>query len=422
MRKYILFLTLLSIFFPTSLLIAQNIRLDASKLQPTLGIFFSPRSGSFVEGSTFDIPILVNTKGVSVNGIEVRVIFDKNKLEIVKPSSGNSIIGVWVEPPGYDNSKGNASYVGVIPNGIVTNSGLVGTITFRAKSVGHASVSLSSNSKILLNDGLGTEAQVEAGRGEYDVIPKAPEGVKIYSDTHPFQDEWYKNNSPVISWERDPGVTGFSVVSDNSPSTVPENKINTQATSQSFEDLAGGLWYYHIKAFKNGVWGSPGQFIVRIDTSPPASFTPGVNYLLGAVTLSERALVSFFTTDNLSGVDHYEVGVIDKGQPTTVSPVFVEAESPFQVPITKSSNLHVIVRAVDKAGNIRDSAIDLVLPSFIYKFLEDNLVYVLLFIIIAGFMGLILHYLFGHHIVRHLRRAMQIVKKEELEEETKQIQ
>ncbi|MBX4200201.1 cohesin domain-containing protein [Candidatus Parcubacteria bacterium] len=392
---------------------AQTIRLDASMLQSTLEIYFSPKSGSFVEGSTFDMPILVNTKGISINGVEVRVTFDKNRLEIVKPSSGNSIIGVWIEPPGFDNTKGTASYVGVIPNGIVTNSGLVGTITFRVKSTGSALVSLTSNSKILLNDGLGTEARVELGRAQYSLIPKAPEGVRIYSDTHPFQDEWYKNNNPVISWDKDPGVEGFSAVFDNTPNTEPENKINTTDTSQSFENLADGLWYFHIKAIKAHVWSTTGHFLVRIDTSPPADFKPTVNFLLAAAALSERALVSFFTTDNLSGVDHYEIGTIDKSQPTTVSPVFVNADPPFQVPLTNSSKLHAIVRAVDKAGNIRDAGVDIEIPSLYSSFFKDNLVYILLIIILAGILGWIIHLLFGHHIVRHMRRALQIVKKEE---------
>ncbi len=112
---------------------AQSINnLDASKLLSRVNVSLSPRSGSFVEGSTFDVPILVNTKGRSINGIELTVNFDKNKLAIVRPSSSTSIIGVWVEAPSYDNTRGIARYVGVVPNGINTEAGLVGSITFQA--------------------------------------------------------------------------------------------------------------------------------------------------------------------------------------------------------------------------------------------------------------------------------------------------
>lgn len=390
----------------------QAVYVDVSKLIPRVEVSFSPRTASFIENSTFDIPILVDTRGANINGIEVRINFDRNKLEIVKPSSGLSIIGVWVEPPGYDNTRGTASYVGVIPNGITTNSGLVGTITFRAKSTGKAVVSFSATSKVLLNDGQGTEALVDFGRGEYNIMLKAPEGVRIYSETHPFPSEWYNNKNPIISWEKDSGVSGFSFVLDNKPSTIPENTINTSDTSKSFENLNDGLWYFHIKANKNGVWGTAGHFLIRIDTAPPADFTPEINYLVAALIATERAFISFFTTDNLSGINHYEVGVIDKSQPVTISPVFVQTESPFQVPLT-GGKLEAVVRAIDKAGNIRDVSVAIDLPSPISKFIQDNLVYVLFFIILVGLIALILHYLVGHHILRYLRKARELVKKEE---------
>ncbi|OHA91889.1 MAG: hypothetical protein A3J09_00045 [Candidatus Zambryskibacteria bacterium RIFCSPLOWO2_02_FULL_51_21] len=396
---------------------AQIVNLNASDLIPKIELSFSPRTGSFTEGSTFDIPILINTKGVSVNGVEIRINFDKDRLEIVKPSSGQSIIGVWVEPPSYDNTRGFANYVGIIPSGITTSSGSIGSITFRAKKTGRATLSFAASSKVLLNDGFGTEATLLLGRSEYTIISKAPEGVRVASETHPFSSEWYNNNSPILFWDKDPGVTGFSYILDDKPTTIPENTIIGNETIKAFENLEDGLWYFHVKANRNGAWGAPGHFLVRIDTTPPADFTPEVDYLLAAAIFTERALVSFFTTDNLSGIDHYEVGVIDQNQPVTVSPVFVQTESPYQVSLT-SDKLSVLVRAVDKAGNIRDVSILVGPPSLIGKFIKDNLVYILLAIILAGLIGLTFHYLVGHHIIRYLRKASELVKKEEQQTST----
>ena len=386
---------------------------DASKLLAHVGISFSPKTGSFAEGSTFEVPILLNTKGKSINGIEVRINFDKDRLSIVNQTGGTSIIGVWVEPPSYDNTRGTASYVGVVPNGIITDAGLIGTITFKAKSTGRALVSVSLASKILLNDGLGTETILDLARAEYSILAKAPEGVIIYSETHPVQSDWYNNNSPSFSWTKDPGVTGFSLEIDNKPGTVPDNIIDTEETTKSFESLADGLWYLHVKAIKNGIWGTTGQFLVRIDTAPPAEFKPEANYLVSAVILTERTLVSFFTTDNLSGIDHYEVGVIDKNQPATASPAFIEAESPFQVPLVEGGMLEVIVRAVDKAGNVRDASVDVRPPKVVGQFIKENIIYILMGIILLGFCMLILHYLFGHHIISRLRKAMRQIDRED---------
>ena len=120
--KKILCLLSIAVFFSGISVGAQTVNADASKLLARAEISLSPRSGSFVEGSTFQVPILLNTKGKSVNGIEVRVKFDKDKLAIVNPSGGVSIIGIWVEPPGYDNTKGSASYDGVVRNGVTSEA------------------------------------------------------------------------------------------------------------------------------------------------------------------------------------------------------------------------------------------------------------------------------------------------------------
>jgi hypothetical protein len=406
-RKYFFLLTCL--FFAATSASAQVVDVNASKLTAKIDVSLSPRSGSFVEGSTFQVPILLNTRGRSINGIEVRINFDKNKLTIINPSNGTSIIGVWVEPPGYDNARGTASYVGVVPNGITTEAGLIGVITFKAKTTGLASVSIASNSKILLNDGLGTAATLNLGRAEYSLLTKAPEGVKIYSETHPLEDTWYNSDYAVISWERDQQVSGFSYILDDKPGTIPDNNVDTEGTSKVFDKLEDGLWYFHIKAIKGSVWGTTGHFLLRIDTTAPAEFKPQANYLVAATILVERTLVSFFTTDNLSGIDHYEVGVIDKSQPLTTSPVFVQAESPFQVPIVSGSQLHVIVRAIDQAGNIRDESIEIKVPLVISKFIKDYLVYILLGIILMGIVALLVHYLLGHHIIRYFRLASKIM-------------
>lgn len=414
-RKISSLIFLLSFFLVNFVAQAQNVNIDASLLLTHVGVGLSPRSGSFTEGATFQVPILIDTKGASINGIEVHINYDKNKLSIVNPTGGTSIIGLWIDPPKFNNLNGTVSYIGVVPNGITTGSGLVGTITFKAIAAGSATVSVSSASRILLNDGLGTLAQVDVGRAEYSILAKAPEGVNVFSYTHPNQSDWYNNNTPVLSWVKDDGVSGFSFELDNKPNTIPDNVEDSEDTTKGFEKLNDGLWYFHIKAIKAGVWGATGHFLLRIDTTPPAHFTPETNYLVTAVILAERTLVSFFTTDNLSGVDHYEVGVIDKNQPLTDSPVFIQTESPFQLPFSKDGRLQVIVRAVDKANNVRDESIDIRMPFVITKFVQDYLVYILLGIIILGLVMLLIHYMLGYHIIRAIRRFRLILKNEKEE-------
>ena len=398
---------------------AQTINVNASRFTPQVEVYFSPRSGSFIEGSTFDVPIYLNTNGESINSVDLNLNFDNSRLSIIRPAGGVSVIGVWVEPPNYDNSRGIASYVGVIPGGINTDAGLIANVTFQAKRTGQASLSFRSNSRILLNDGLGTEANVTLGRGVYSVLPAPPEGVNIYSDTHPFQSDWYNNNSPSISWDTEESVSGFSYVLDNTPNTIPDNEIESSSTSVGYEDLQDGLWYFHIKPTRSGVWGNTGHFLTRIDTTPPAEFTPEVNYLTAAPLFVERTLISFFTTDNLSGVDHYEVGVLNKADSTTVSPSFVRAESPFQVPLQKDQKLEVIVRAIDGAGNIRDVSIDVQAPFLYQKFIKENIIYILLILIGLGILLFLLHYVWGfmRHRVGYIARHSKVFQKQKKEDQ-----
>ncbi len=402
---------LISLLFFGEIVFSQNVYIDANTLIPKTSLILSPPSGTFTEESVFDVTIILNTKGKSINGVDVKVNFDPSILSVVKPSGGKSIIGVWVEPPSFDNNKGVVSYVGVIPNGITTDSGVIGTISFKVKKIGKTSVKINSNSLIYLNDGLGTKTYVDFGIGQYDFLSKAPEGVRVYSETHPIQSNWYSNNSPVFSWEKDIGVTGFSFILDDKPNTIPDNEIDSSDTTKSYTDLSDGLNYFHIKSYKKGVWGGTGHFLVRIDTNPPADFKPSVNYVISGENSTPRALVSFFTTDTLSGIDRYEVGIVD--DKIGASPVFVQSESPFQINLGGKQKSIVIVRSFDLAGNIKDVSVSVQKPFFLTSFIKEYLVYILALIILIGLLILIFHYLFGHKILSHLRRAMKIVEEED---------
>ena len=261
------------------------------------------------------------------------------------------------------------------------------TITFKAKASGKAIVEVLSSSKILANDALGTNILSEFGRGVYTINPKPPEGVRVFSQTHPSGDRWYNNSNPILTWEQETGVTNFSLALDDKPQTIPDNIADTQDTIISYENVGDGVKYFHIKALKEGIWGSTTHFPLYIDTTPPLSFKPKIEILTAAVI--DRALVSFSTTDLLSGIDYYEVGIIDKTKSPLESPSFIETQSPYQLPAFISGNLRVIIRAVDRAGNVRDESADIDLP-FSFKTIFIILVAILLLFMI--------YYLFSHKI------------------------
>ena len=376
--RFLLLVTFFIFNFVLNIAYAETFNVDEKS---RVEVFLSPRSGSFVEGSTFEVPIFINTNGASVDSINIKINFDKDKLLITQPSSGKSIIGMWVEPPKYDNSKGTISYIGTMPGGIVTESGLIGAITFKALNYGQAVVSIDSNSKILLKDELQTKAVLDLGRAEYNLLKKLSEGVVVFSETHPSEGKWYNNNNAVVSWQVTSGVTGFSFVLDNKPFTVPDNIIDSNENTKYYENLSSGLWYFHIKSLKNNAWGTTGHFILKIDTVPPNLPTIGYNNFLASTIFAGRTFISFFATDNLSGVDHYEVGVIDRSQTITEAPVFIETESPFQVPVLENSSLKIIVRVIDKAGNESEGFIEVSSPLYFVRFITNNFLFIIIILL-----------------------------------------
>lgn len=416
MRRVLLFtLAILFLAFSGASLAhgQQTVKVDAGSLVQKATIFFSPRSGSFLEGSTFEIPVYINTHGRSVNTLDIRLKYDPKKLAILQPSGSKSIIGIWVEPPNYSNTTGTLKLTGVIPGGINTESGLITTITFKALALGNASVSVGEETEVLANDGYGTQARINFDTAVYSVVAKAPEGVRVFSETHPFQDTYYKNNNPVISWEKPVDVSGFSYEIDDKPFTVPDTTVDTEDTTLSLPKVKEGLTYFHIRAVKKGAWGGTSHFLVRVDTVPPAEFTPKVELYTESFK-STKAQLSFFTTDALSGVDHYEVAVLDKSDAEGVSPLFVEVQSPYQLPTKSSDEIRAIVRVFDAAGNVRDESLDINLnPTFMKWFMDNIIIIVLALLLLFVIIEFLLHYLFGHRILNRAVHTFQMIEAEE---------
>lgn len=387
---------------------------------PASTIFFSPPAQTVLEGATFDVGLFLNTNGGSINTMDVTVKFPPDKLTLVKPSAGDSLIQLWLQPPTYSNKDGTVHLVGVIPNGVKTKGGLITTLTFTSLVAGDAVLNVTPSSRLLANDGLGTDVKVEPGRATVTVQPKPPGEVAVISDTHPFSSQWYNNNNVTMSWEQATDTSGFSYILDNIPTTVPDDLPEATGTRRSYESVNDGQSYFHIKARRIGVWGGATHFPIRIDTHPPAQFTPTVDFLTTSYADKKsprEALISFFTTDDLSGIDHYEVAVLDLANAKDVSPVFVQSESPFTLSAAVSDKFHVIVRAVDRGGNIRDASLDVIFPTTLGFILRKNLQLLLAIGLGLLFLLILLHYLVGHHIFRFLRRIWLILRREKEKEE-----
>ncbi len=321
-------------------------------------LYFSPSSGSFFVGSTFDVSIFTNTNGEDINAVEVDLKFDPTKLQIASPTVGKSFIEIWVAQPAYSNTQGIMSFIGGSPSpGINTSAGLISTITFRVVAPGETSVIFLDSCKILRNDSDGTGILTSKSRGVYNLLLLPPEGPAVFSLTHSDANKWHKNNNPTFSWEKEGGVTDFSYSFNHEPGDIPDDVLEGSHSLVSYSDVEDGIWYFHIKAKKAEVWGGTSHFVAQIDSTAPAVFEPVVDPAVK--TAIKQPIVSFITTDAFSGIDHYEFKYIDitKDKKEKISGFFIEVVTPYCLPILEEGRYLVVVRAYDKAGNWQEGTV-----------------------------------------------------------------
>lgn len=317
----------------------------------------SPASGTFTVDSIFDVSLFLNTQSESVNAIEVHLKFPPDKLQLVSPSVGKSIIGIWTAPPEFNNQKGEVILRGGIPNGINVSTGLVTKLTFRVKSVGDATLKFLDDSKTLLNDGKGTDVLRDTSAGIYNLTLPPPAGPIVVSETHPDQSRWYSNQTVILNWSPETDVEGYSYVLNNEPIDVSDDIPEGLKRGVVYKNLSDGVHYFHIKSLRDNAWGGITNFAINIDITPPADFPVIVSP--SDRTKERKPVVEFETTDALSGIDHYELQVVPLGPAGNLGegaqPIFIEATSPYILPKLELGTYDVIVRAYDKAGNFRES-------------------------------------------------------------------
>jgi len=334
-----------------------------SQGQEGASLYITPSNSTYFVGSTFNVSIYVNTGGRDVNAVQVELQFPPDKLQVSSPTTGKSFISVWISQPTYSNIEGTASFVGGLPSpGINTSSGLVSTITFRAKAPGTAIISFKDSSQVLSDDGRGTDILSSISGAKYELVIPPPEGPIVSSPTHPDQNKWYQDNNPAFNWEKAEDVTDFSYSLSKNATGVSDNSSEGDATTVSYDDLDDGLWYFHIKSKRANSWGGLTHFPVYIDKTSPAKF--GLEVEPSKRTSNRSPSISFITTDALSGIDHYEVKVISKDLESGPAIFFTEQVSPYRIPAQELGSYDIVVRAYDRAGNYRDASvkIKIVLP------------------------------------------------------------
>jgi len=184
-------------------------------------LYFEPSTTQLKIGQEFEVKVKINSEKECINTIKADIEYDKDLLIAKDFLTGNSIISLWLKKPEIRAKEGKISFVGGIPGGFCGKipgdpgeSDTLGKIVFKVpeflvsdKNI--AKVRFLESSKIFLNDGLGTEADLKLEEGEYEILkekssekilerelsedktPPEPFGILVLKDPQIFEGKYF---------------------------------------------------------------------------------------------------------------------------------------------------------------------------------------------------------------------------------------
>ena len=326
-------------------------------------LYLSPGSGEYSVSSSFSVTVKVNSSGSAINVVSATIVYPADLLEVKSVSKSGSVLKLWTKEPTFSNSSGVVNFSGGVTAPGFTGIGTSLVINFIAKKEGQAQVSFSGGA-VLAADGKGTNVLSSKSGGTYSIkkrssTVKSPKPyvppkkelsiMEVNSTTHPDQDQWYNDQDPSFLWNMPSDLTGGSIEFNNDLSTVPDRISEGLFDFKNYNDIEDGVWYFHLRVKNNNGWSKTSHFKVQIDASPPNNFEIRIDD--GGDKTNPQPALYFDVTDDLSGISHYDIKINDNHIPS-VTPTEI---NPFIMPLQSPGLRKVIVTAIDKSGNRRDS-------------------------------------------------------------------
>jgi len=144
------------------------------------GIFFGAQNKTVGVGQKFEVGVFVSSTRESINAIEATITFPSNAVELSSFYTGSSILAFWIQQPTV-TSPGNISFSGIVPGGFIGDKGYLFSAVFTAKKEGTVSIG-STQEKILLNDGNGTQTTATQAPLKITIAKSAPNTFTSPSD------------------------------------------------------------------------------------------------------------------------------------------------------------------------------------------------------------------------------------------------
>jgi len=309
-------------------------------------LYFTPQSQEVYQGDTFVSEMRLDTEGENINAIDVRISFPAALVAVADITTGGSLFSLYPTEPAYSNEEGIISFGAGIPNGF-SGEGIVGTIFFRSKEKGFATIRFLNDSRVFLHDGRGTLTDVTVSEAAYHIAEKPEDLVVVSSQSHPDQDTWYPAQTIHLMWEIKEGASYSYRLSRNLhevPDAIPEEPVGDIVLMTEGDSI----FYFHLRECFFEVCGPPVTRTILKDTTPP-EFSD-VFVAQDPTVFEGRTFLAFLATDRTSGIDHYEVAETKEGKRKMQDQRWKNATSPWLLKDQRLKSI-ITVRAIDKAGN-----------------------------------------------------------------------
>lgn len=368
-------------------------------------LYLSPNTGTFAQGTHFTMSVMVSTNQ-AMNGVDAVVQFPTNKLQVISVSKQNSIFNLWVQEPSFSNlgPVGTVHFQGVALNpGFIGSEGKVLDIIFRVKDTGPADITY-GNGAVLANDGRGTNIISSFGSAVYTLreggvdtgtvprviggLPPLPtvrqflidrDGKDLLFNTSDEKPKWNNSVYTKLTWDLPQDVTGVSMLLDDKPDSDPGPVSDGLVDERVFPLMAEGKQYFHIRFINQAGKGEVFHYPLLTDIHPPKYFSidfpnTEANYHGIYTTSNPKPFIDFFTVDELSGIERYEIKV---GEGDWQRADDLKTKGLYRLPKLSSSKRQTFtVRAIDAAGNFTDATaqvfIEPIAPPVI-TYISDNI-------------------------------------------------
>lgn len=297
-------------------------------------------------GRTFQVRMTVGG-AVDVDTVRFVGSFPTDLLEYQGMANGSSLP---TRSPGSGATGGTFNFGGFSLGNPVNGGTQAGVLTFRAKKVGEATISLHGGTRILSAGEDQTTGRgslkikiIEApAAGEIPVTPPVQTTIDLLSKTHPDQNSWYPKRGLGLEWKfsgRQP--ISYTVGFDQAPEGPAETRA-VATSSASFDVPSDGVWYGHLVVRYSASEIVRKDYRFLVDSTAPRPLAVSVDQ--NDVRPQTPNFLRFTALDDASGVAHYDVTINETFVTSTALPYLSLAD-------LGAGEYRARVRAVDYAGN-----------------------------------------------------------------------